>query len=55
MRLVLAAADQTAVPMPLASLLHDRLLSGLARGKGDLDWTALAQVIAEDAGLHRAQ
>lgn len=55
MRLVLAAADQTAVPMPLASLLHDRLLSGLARGKGDLDWTALAQVIAEDAGLNRAQ
>jgi hypothetical protein len=23
----------------------------VARGKGDLDWTALAQVIAENAGI----
>jgi 3-hydroxyisobutyrate dehydrogenase-like beta-hydroxyacid dehydrogenase len=50
-RLVLAAADQATVPMPLASLLRDHLLSGMARGKGDLDWTALAQVIAENAGV----
>ena len=55
MRLVLAAADQATMPMPLASLLRDHLLSGMARGKGDLDWTALAQVIAEDAGLDRTQ
>src|SRR5215204_5602110 len=51
MRLVLAAADAATVPMPLASLMRDHLMSGMARGKGDLDWTALAQVIAENAGI----
>jgi 3-hydroxyisobutyrate dehydrogenase-like beta-hydroxyacid dehydrogenase len=51
MRLLLGAADRSAVPMPLASLVRDHLLSAVARGKGELDWTALAQVIAEDAGI----
>lgn len=51
LRLVLAAADMTATPMPLASVMRDHLLSGIARGKGDLDWSALALIIAEDAGL----
>ena len=50
-RLALAAADAAEVPMPLASLLRDSLLSGVARGRGDLDWAALAALIAEDAGL----
>jgi 3-hydroxyisobutyrate dehydrogenase-like beta-hydroxyacid dehydrogenase len=50
-RLVLAAADAAEVPMPLASLLRDSLLSGVARGHGDLDWAALAALVAEDAGL----
>jgi len=53
LRLVLAAADAATVPMPLASLMRDHLMSGMARGKGDLDWTALAQVIAENAGIKR--
>ena len=51
MRLVLGAADAATVPMPLASLVRDHLVSGVARGKGDLDWAALAQVIAENAGI----
>jgi 3-hydroxyisobutyrate dehydrogenase-like beta-hydroxyacid dehydrogenase len=51
MRLVLAAADAAGVPMPLGSLVHDRLLTGLARGKGELDWASTAGLIAEDAGL----
>jgi 3-hydroxyisobutyrate dehydrogenase-like beta-hydroxyacid dehydrogenase len=50
-KLALAAAEDAQVPMPLASLLRDHFLSGVARGKGDLDWAALAQLIAEDAGL----
>ena len=37
--------------MPLASLLHDRLLSLLARGGEKLDWSAIAQLAARDAGL----
>lgn len=51
MRLVLGSADAASVPMPLASLVHDRLLTALGRGKGELDWAALADLIAEDAGL----
>jgi 3-hydroxyisobutyrate dehydrogenase-like beta-hydroxyacid dehydrogenase len=49
--LVLDAASQARVPMPLASLVHGRLLAGIARGRGDLDWSALALAASEDAGL----
>jgi 3-hydroxyisobutyrate dehydrogenase-like beta-hydroxyacid dehydrogenase len=51
MRLALAAAEAAEVPMPLASLLRDQLLSGVAQGRGDLDWAALAVIAAERAGL----
>ncbi len=50
-RLALAAADAAAVPMPLASLAHDHLLSALARGWGEQDWTVLTRVVSEAAGL----
>jgi 3-hydroxyisobutyrate dehydrogenase-like beta-hydroxyacid dehydrogenase len=50
-RLVLAAADVASVPMPLASLIHDQLTSGVARGMGDADWSALCRLVAENAGL----
>ena len=50
-RLGLAAADGLRVPMPLASLLHDRLLTLLARGGEALDWSAIGQLAARDAGL----
>jgi 3-hydroxyisobutyrate dehydrogenase-like beta-hydroxyacid dehydrogenase len=52
-RLALAAADSHAVPMPLASLVHDHFLAGMAQGKQDLDWSALAQIAAQNAGLTR--
>jgi len=50
-RLVLAAADAAAVPMPIANLVHDRLLTLVAQGRHDLDWCALARLVAEQAGL----
>lgn len=50
-RLALEAAGRVAVPMPLASLVRDHFLSGIARGYGEQDWVALARVVAEDAGL----
>ncbi len=34
LRLVLMAAEQTQAPMPLASLIHDQALIGIARGWG---------------------
>lgn len=51
MHLVLAAADASGTPMPLASLLHDRMLGAVARGMGDLDWSVLARLAADEAGL----
>jgi 3-hydroxyisobutyrate dehydrogenase-like beta-hydroxyacid dehydrogenase len=50
-RLVLAAADEFAAPMPLASLIRDRLLSAMAHGQADLDWSSLARVAGRDAGI----
>jgi 3-hydroxyisobutyrate dehydrogenase-like beta-hydroxyacid dehydrogenase len=51
MRLTLAAGEAAEVPLPLASLLRDQMLSAVARGMGDLDWAALARLSAERAGL----
>jgi 3-hydroxyisobutyrate dehydrogenase-like beta-hydroxyacid dehydrogenase len=48
--LTLAAAETLRVPMPLASLLHDRFLTLLAQGGEELDWSAIAQLAAKDAG-----
>jgi 3-hydroxyisobutyrate dehydrogenase-like beta-hydroxyacid dehydrogenase len=52
-RLTLAAAEDLRVPMPLASLLRDRFLTLLARGGDAMDWSAIAQLSAQDAGLKR--
>jgi 3-hydroxyisobutyrate dehydrogenase-like beta-hydroxyacid dehydrogenase len=49
--LVLQTAASRQVPLPLASLLHDHLLAAVAKGRGDLDWTALAGEVSEAAGL----
>jgi 3-hydroxyisobutyrate dehydrogenase-like beta-hydroxyacid dehydrogenase len=51
--LALGTAGESAVPMPLASLLHDRLLSAKAKGGGDLDVSRLALEVSESAGLTR--
>ncbi len=50
-RLVLSAAEELSVPLPLASLLHDRFLRLLANGGEALDWSAIAGLAAKDAGL----
>jgi 3-hydroxyisobutyrate dehydrogenase-like beta-hydroxyacid dehydrogenase len=53
-RLALAAAATLRVPMPLASLLHDRFLRLFAQGGDKLDWSAIGGLAAQDAGDHRA-
>jgi len=50
-RLILAAGEGAGVPLPLASLIRDHLISGIARGHGELDWSAVSKLIAADAGL----
>jgi len=37
--------------MPIASLLNDRLLRLIAQGGEKLDWSAIGQLAAQDAGL----
>jgi 3-hydroxyisobutyrate dehydrogenase-like beta-hydroxyacid dehydrogenase len=49
--LVLQTAKESQMPMPLASLVRDRLISAVAKGRGDIDWTGLALGASEDAGL----
>src|SRR5262249_3727891 len=49
--LALQTAASSKVPMPLASLLHDHLLTAAAKGRGDLDWTGLAGEVSEASGL----
>jgi 3-hydroxyisobutyrate dehydrogenase-like beta-hydroxyacid dehydrogenase len=51
LNLALAAAEAVAAPMPVASLIRDHFLTAIARGYRELDWSALARITAEDAGL----
>ncbi|MGC2030083.1 MAG: NAD(P)-dependent oxidoreductase [Steroidobacteraceae bacterium] len=53
-RLALAAAESLQVPMPLASLLHDRFLRLFAQGGDKLDWSAIGGLATQDAGGHQA-
>jgi 3-hydroxyisobutyrate dehydrogenase-like beta-hydroxyacid dehydrogenase len=50
-RLMLEAAQDLTVPMPIASVVRDQYLSALAHGQDDLDWSSVAKVAARSAGL----
>lgn len=54
-RLLLSAAEQAEVPMPLASLVHDRFVTALAQGLGEADWAAIARISYQNAGLKDGQ
>jgi 3-hydroxyisobutyrate dehydrogenase-like beta-hydroxyacid dehydrogenase len=50
MNLVSAAATDSLVPMPVLSLLRDRLLATIAKEGRDIDWAGIAKLVAESAG-----
>jgi len=50
-RLVLQAGDAAGVPLPIASLVRDRFLSAVGHGHAEKDWSIVARLAAEDAGL----
>jgi 3-hydroxyisobutyrate dehydrogenase-like beta-hydroxyacid dehydrogenase len=50
-RLLLAAAEEASVPMPMASLIHDRFVAAMAQGLENADWSAVARVVFKNAGL----
>jgi len=51
-RLALTEAENAGVPMPSVGVVRDRMITGLARGYAELDWTALSLVAAEEAGIN---
>ena len=53
--LVLQTAAAANAPMPTASLLRDRFISAIAKGRADLDWSAIALGAADDAGLKESR
>ncbi len=53
--LVLQTAGVANAPMPMASLLRDRFISAIAKGRADLDWSAIALGAADDAGLKESR
>jgi 3-hydroxyisobutyrate dehydrogenase-like beta-hydroxyacid dehydrogenase len=50
-RLALVEAERANVPMPSVSVVHDRMITGLAHGYVELDWSALGLVAAEAAEI----
>jgi len=50
-RLIMAAADAANVSMPIGGVIRDRFLAGVSRGLGEKDWSAIAELAAESAGL----
>lgn len=50
-RLLLKAAEDLAVPMPIASLVRDRFIAALAQGLGESDWASIARMSYKDAGI----
>ena len=49
-RLALAAAEELRVPMPFASVLHDRFVELLANGGENQDWSAVGRMAFRDSG-----
>lgn len=50
-KLAIAAAEGVDASLPVASLIHDHILAALGRGMENLDWSSIAQLAAENAGL----
>ncbi len=51
-RLALAAAEAVDAPMPFASTMRDHMLTAIGRGMEDMDWSSVAKLAAENAGLN---
>src|SRR5436190_3777141 len=50
--LILEAAAEGLVPMPLACLIHERLTATVAKGREDVDWAGFAREVSESAGCN---
>ncbi|MDB5111002.1 MAG: 6-phosphogluconate dehydrogenase [Mucilaginibacter sp.] len=51
-RLAFKLSQQCETPMPFASIVHNRLLTAVAKGLGDSDWAeGVSRGVTDDAGL----
>jgi 3-hydroxyisobutyrate dehydrogenase-like beta-hydroxyacid dehydrogenase len=50
-KLALAAGEAVDAPLPFASIVRDHMLTAIARGMEEMDWSATAKLAAENAGL----
>ncbi len=51
MQLVSSAAEHAHVPMPLLNVVHNRLMTCIAHGWVEQDWSSLDRAVLQDAGL----
>ncbi len=51
-KLAIEAAESVGAPMPVASIIRDHLISAMAHGQEQFDWSSLVLVAERDAGLH---
>jgi 3-hydroxyisobutyrate dehydrogenase-like beta-hydroxyacid dehydrogenase len=49
--LAMRTAEEVTMALPMASLVRDRILTSLAKGREDMDWSAIALSVLDDAGL----
>ena len=51
-RLAFALAQKSETPMPMVATIHNRLLTAIAKGKGERDWVeGFGSGVTDDAGL----
>jgi len=51
-RLTFKLSQQSQTPMPIATVVHNRLLTAIANGKGDRDWVeGVSKGVTDDAGV----
>ena len=51
--LFLEASEKVNVPCPVASVVKNRFLEGIAQGGAELDWSAIALSVARSAGMKK--
>ncbi|HEX7673904.1 MAG TPA: NAD(P)-dependent oxidoreductase [Bdellovibrio sp.] len=51
LRLAQKTAEEAGIPLPTASLVHDQVLTAMARGLGEMDLGALGKLAADNAGV----
>ncbi len=54
MQLVSSTAARAHVPMPLLNVVHNRLMTCIAHGWVEQDWSSLDRAVLQEAGLHES-